>query len=235
MLNERKILVTGSSSGIGQAITSQLLKAEVNVIGIARNHEKFQPKTSKYSTYNLDVSDIKSLSKKFSQILDIHPDITGIIHSVGYGLFGGLESFSPKQIMEFINTNLTSSMIMTRLVLPILKNHNSGDIIFIGSEAAIDGSKKGSLYSAAKFGLRGFSQAIRKESSHRNIRVCLINPGMVRTPFFNELNFSPGDDDSNAIHPNDVAELVQSILSSREGTVFDEINLSPLKKVIKST
>ena len=58
---------------------------------------------------------------------------------------------------------------------------------------------------------------------------------MVRTPFFNELNFSPGDDASNAIHPNDVAELVQSILSSREGTVFDEINLSPLKKVIKST
>ena len=66
MLNERKILVTGSSSGIGQAITSQLLKAEVNVIGIASNHEKFQTKTSKYITFNLDVSDIKSLSKKFS-------------------------------------------------------------------------------------------------------------------------------------------------------------------------
>ena len=56
---------------------------------------------------------------------------------------------------------------------------------------------------------------------------------MVRTPFFDNLNFAPGDDEQNAIEPRDVAYLVASILSMRTGTVVDEVNLSPQKKVIK--
>ena len=95
------------------------------------------------------------------------------------------------------------------------------------------GGKNGSIYSAAKFGLRGFSQSIRKECSSKNIHVSLINPGMVRTSFFKNKNFQPGDEETNAIEPDDIAQLVINILSMREGSVIDEINLSPLKKVIK--
>ena len=65
------------------------------------------------------------------------------------------------------------------------------------------------------------------------MRVCLINPGMVKTPFFDHLSFEPGDDDSNFILPEDVAEAVCYALNSRAQIVIDEINLSPLNKVVK--
>ncbi len=95
------------------------------------------------------------------------------------------------------------------------------------------GAKKGSIYNAVKFGLRGFAQAIRHESSQSNIHVTSINPGMVRTPFFDKTNFKPGLSPDNAILPIDIAQLILTTLEMRKGTVLDEINLSPLKKVIR--
>jgi NADP-dependent 3-hydroxy acid dehydrogenase YdfG len=80
--------------------------------------------------------------------------------------------------------------------------------------------------------LRGFSQSIREESADRNIGVSIVNPGMVRTNFFDDLSFKPGPNPDNAIEAEDVADAVLSIFSMRRGTVIDEINLSPLKKVV---
>jgi len=103
----------------------------------------------------------------------------------------------------------------------------------MGSEAALAGGKRGAIYSAAKFGLRGLAQALRQECAASGLRISIINPGMVKTGFFDELNFKPGDATDNYIMPEDVAGAVQLILESRAGTVFDEINLSPQKKVIR--
>jgi NADP-dependent 3-hydroxy acid dehydrogenase YdfG len=161
-----------------------------------------------------------------------NPEIDGFISNAGYGSFENLENFSPEQISSYINDNLTSHLVVTRCILPHFKTRNRGDIILIGSEAALEGAKKGSLYCAAKFGLRGFSQSIRQETSDKDIRVTLINPGMVRTAFFDELQFRPGDGDDNAIEAKDIANVVVNILSMRSGTVIDEINLTPQKKVI---
>jgi short-subunit dehydrogenase len=105
----------------------------------------------------------------------------------------------------------------------------------MGSEASLSGEKNGALYCTAKFGLRGFSQAISKDVSNSNIRVCIVNPGMVRTSFFDNLKFSPGEDVNNAISEEDISNSVLSILKLGRNTVVDEINLSPLKKVIKFT
>jgi len=65
------------------------------------------------------------------------------------------------------------------------------------------------------------------------VRVCLINPGMVKTPFFEQLSFEPGDEPGNFIEPEDVAEAVSYVLNSRAQIVIDEINLSPLNKVVR--
>ena len=61
----------------------------------------------------------------------------------------------------------------------------------------------------------------------------MIQPGMVRTPFYDSLGFEPGEDDSQAILPEDIAEMVELILKMRAGTVCDEIVLSPMKKVVQ--
>lgn len=231
-MKDRHILITGSSSGIGRATAQKLLEAGAVVYGIARNHEKFQPDTKRYKPLTIDVTDLKVLPGQLSDLLATQPEIDGLISNAGYGSFEGLENFSPEQIYSYINDNLTSHLVVTRCLLPHFKTKNRGDVIFIGSEAALEGGKKGSLYCATKFGLRGFSQSIRQESANKNIRVTLINPGMVRTSFFDDLNFQPGDDDENAIEPTDIADIIINILSMRSGTVVDEINLTPQKKVI---
>ncbi len=122
---------------------------------------------------------------------------------------------------------------MTKALLPALKRKTNSDLIFIGSEAALKGSRKGAIYCASKFAIRGFTQALREECGKSNVRVCLINPGMVKTAFFDELAFEPGDHESNAILPEDVAVAVSYVLGSRMQMVIDEINLSPLNKVVK--
>jgi len=149
------------------------------------------------------------------------------------GQFGSVEEFSYTQIEDLIALNFTSQAFLTRALLPALKRKARSDLIFIGSEAALKGSRKGAVYCASKFAVRGFTQALREECGKSNVRVCLINPGMVKTAFFEALAFEPGDDDSNFIEPEDVAEAVSYVLQSRAQIVVDEINLSPLNKVVK--
>ena len=232
-MKDKCVLVTGSSSGIGYEITSKLLDLGAKVIGIARNHDRSKLENKNYTTYKCDVSAHQKLEILLKQILKKHPQINCFISNAGYGDFGPLENFSTFQINNFLATNLTSHLIITKLLLPHFKRNKLGDIIFIGSEAGLSGAKNGSLYCAAKFGLKGFSDALRKDVSNNNIRVTIINPGMVRTDFFKNLNFEPGDSEENVINLRDISSTVAYILGLSRNTIVDEINLSPSKKAIK--
>ena len=231
-MKDKCVLITGSSSGIGYEITSKLLDLGAKVIGIARNHDRSKLENKNYTTYKCDVSAHQKLEILLKQILKKHPQINCFISNAGYGDFGPLENFSTLQIKNFIATNLTSHMVITKLLLPHFKRNKIGDIIFIGSEAGLLGAKNGSLYCAAKFGLRGFSEALSKDVANKNIRVSIINPGMIRTNFFENLNFEPGNNEENAISIKDVSSTVAYILTLSRNTTVDEINLSPSNKVI---
>ena len=232
-MKDKCVLVTGSSSGIGYEITLKLLGLGAKVIGIARNHDRSKIENKNYTTYKGDVSAHQKLEILMKQILKKHPQINCFISNAGFGDFGPLENFSTLQIKNFIATNLTSHIVMTKLLLPHFKRIKIGDIIFIGSEAGLLGTKNGSLYCTAKFGLRGFSEALSKDVANKNIRVSIINPGMIRTNFFENLNFEPGNDEENTINIKDVSSTVAYILDLSRNTIVDEINLSPLKKAIK--
>ena len=232
-MKDKCVLVTGSSSGIGYEITSNLLDLGAKVIGIARNHDKSNLENKNYITYNCDVSIHDKLEILLKQILKNHPQINCLISNAGYGNFGPLENYSTLQINKFLSTNLTSHLVITKHLLPHFKRIKMGDIIFIGSEAGLLGAQNGSLYCAAKFGLRGFSEALSKDVAKKNIRVSIINPGMVRTDFFENLNFEPGSDEGNAICIKDISSTVEYILNLSRNTIVDEINLSPSKKAIK--
>jgi short-subunit dehydrogenase len=164
--------------------------------------------------------------------LQEHSNIDVLICNAGHGDFRTLENFSGKQIADFINLNLISHIILCRHIVSSMKTIGSGDIIVLGSEAALVGKKKASLYSAAKFGLRGFTQSLRDECGNTGVRVCLINPGLVRSPFFDSLDFKPGEAKNNAIEPGDIAKIVLEVIKTRKGTIVDEINLSPASKSI---
>lgn len=233
MAGKDTIIVTGASSGIGRATTELLLDRGFSVVGLARDFTQFGNGHGNFRPLEIDLSQLDNLPVQLEDLMRGLEDLGGIVCCAGSGRFGSLEEFSYAQIRFMIELNLTSHIYLVRAMLPAMKRRGHGNIIFIGSEAALAGGRRGAVYSAAKFGLRGLAQSLRQECASSGIQVSIINPGMVKTEFFDELDFQPGEEEANYILPDDIATAVLNILATRSGTVIDEINLSPLKKVIR--
>lgn len=181
-----------------------------------------------------DLSDFNALDEVLGQTLNRLTNLDGVVLCHGFGDFGSLEEFSVARIKRQINTNLTSSILISRLAIPIMKKQGRGDLVIIGSEAALKGGKKGAVYCATKFGLSGFVQALRQECAASGVRVAIVNPGMVDTEFFANLDFTPGQSRDNALQADDVASAVKTILDMPTGSVIEQINLAPQKFVLRN-
>lgn len=229
---KRTVLVTGASSGIGREIAKNLLNQGCKVIGISRNCQNFKMEHSQFFSVEIDLADLDSLPKKTLRLEKTYPEIDSIIFAAGYGQFGSLEEFSYTQIETLIAVNFTSHIFLTRALLPKLKQKQRADLIYIGSEAALRGKRKGTIYCASKFALRGFTQALRDECAKSGVKVGLINPGMVQSEFFDDLKFEPGAKRCQHLLPTDVAAAVNYMLNSDPNIVVDELNLNPLQKGI---
>lgn len=232
----RTVLVTGASRGIGRAIAERMLADGHEVIGVARSFAAAAAVAAApegLRPVGLDLADLDRLPEAFESLLARWPDIDAVVLNAGQGRFGSIEEFSVAQIRALLEIDLISPACVASVVLPRLKRRGTGDLVLIGSEAALAGRRHGAVYCAAKFGLRGLAQALREEAAPAGVRVSIVHPGMVRTGFFDDLSFEPGDADDEAILPGDVAALVAQILATREGTVIDEVTLSPRRKSIR--
>ena len=228
----KHVLVTGASRGIGYSISRELLRRGHKVIGTSRRVSSIRITDPAFTAAELDLAGISQDQVLLDAFVRECQETDTLILNAGFGRFGGLEGFSHAQIQQMLNVNLVAQIQIVRAFIPLFKRRGSGNIILIGSESSVTAGKQGTLYSAAKFGLRGFSQALRRECASKHIRVGLVNPGMVNSDFFDELAFEPGPDVNNSITADQVAQTVMLMIESAENVVFDEINLSPLKKVV---
>ena len=228
----RTLLVTGCSSGIGRAVCGELLGRGHRVIGVARQPLRGAMPPGDFVPVALDLADLEFLPAALADLVREYPEVSGVVACAGEGRFGGLETFSFAQIDRLLDLNLRSQIYLARAWLPVLRGHDHSDLLLMGSEAGLHGGRYGAVYSAAKAGLRGFAQALRAEGARSGVRVSLVNPGMVRSEFFERLDFAPGDAEGNALLPVDVARAVWTILAAEPRVVFDEVNLSPLTRVV---
>ena len=180
-LNPRTILISGASSGIGRACAIALLEQGHSVIGISRDCTQFTTAHPRFSSIEIDLSDLDKLPNQLKQLSKQQPTIDSIIFSAGKGQFSSLEEFSFTQIQALINLNFVSPSFLAKGFLPALKRKPLADLVFIGSEAALAGNRKGSIYCASKFAVRGFTEALMAELNNSPIQVHLVHPGGIAT------------------------------------------------------
>ena len=231
----RHLLVTGATSGIGLAVAEAALERGHRVVGVGRDWGKVAGTDGALQRETLDLADLDALPAGLEGLARRHPGIDALVCCAGAGRFGHLEEFAYSQIRHLLDLDFTAQAFCARAFVPAFKGKGGGDIVFIGSEAALRGSRQGSVYCAAKFALRGFAQGLRAECAAAGVRVALVNPGMVRTPFFADLGFEPGPAPEHALEPGTVAAAVLHALEAPAEAHIDEINLSPLKHAIDFT
>ncbi len=226
------IVISGTSSGIGLAMARLMLQQGYRVEGIDRKANPVLETEPGYRHHLLDLAETDGLAEKLTGIeKGINQPLRGLVNNAGIGRMGNLEQLSVSDMELVMRTNFLGHAIVTKAFLPRLKQQQHADIVFTGSEAALKGARQGTAYCASKFALRGFAQALRDECGKSGVRVSIINPGAVRTAFFDELHFEPGAEAENAIEPEDVARALLSIVQARPETVIDEINLTPRTQV----
>jgi 3-hydroxy acid dehydrogenase/malonic semialdehyde reductase len=226
-----KILITGSSRGIGRALVKNFTNEENNhVIGISRTNDLV---ISNYTYLRCDLAKIKEVEKLSSILKKQHSDLNLFILNAGIGIFCELEQFNDSQIINMFNVNIISQIIILKHILPQLRKQKNARIIIIGSEAGLYGAKKSAIYSATKFALRGFAKSLRFELAKDAIPVTIINPGMILSNFYDKLNFEPGENYHNKIELENMVSLINNITYCDNNMVLDEINISPMKKVVK--
>ena len=222
MLNEKLVLVTGASRGIGQAIALTLGKSGATVIGTATSEEGAN-KISKIFTENnilgkgmmLHVNENEQISELLKSITSDYGSVDILVNNAGITRDNILVRMKEDEWDDIINTNLSSVYKMSKAVLRGMIKKRSGRIISITSVVGAMGNAGQSNYAAAKAGIMGFTKSLAREVGVRGITVNAIAPGFIQTDMTDKL---PEDQK---------VALASQIPMARLGTV-DEIAQSVL-------
>lgn len=216
-------IVTGSSSGIGKAITQMLLEEGYNVIGLSRRKGEI----THPSFYHIacDLGNIDALEAIKNELLE-PTDLTLVVNAAGFGRFEPHEELSIPIITQMIALNLTAPIALSNLLLRRLKE-SEGTIINITSIEATRSSKFSALYTATKSGLRAFGHTLFEEVRNSGVGVVTINPDMTETPFFDPLRFNVGESEDTKLFASDIAQAIHDLLSLRKGVGVTELTLRP--------
>jgi short-subunit dehydrogenase len=175
---KKVILITGISSGFGKE-TARLLAENGNIVyGTVRK----EPETSGPVQYlRMDLTDINSVNEVVSNVLVKEGRIDILINNAGMHTGGPIETLPSEYIKLQMDTNFMGMVHLTRAVLPVMRKQGGGKIINVSSIGGLMGLPFQGYYSAAKFAVEGFSEALRMEVNQFNIKVILINPGDFHT------------------------------------------------------
>ncbi|CAB3789571.1 putative oxidoreductase [Paraburkholderia ultramafica] len=183
-------LVTGASSGIGEATAEWLAKAGYTVFGTSR---KAAPASQRaFEMLVLDVTDDESVGAAVGEVMRRAGRIDLLVNNAGFGVApAGAEESSIAQVQSIFDTNFLGVVRMTRAVLPHMRRQGSGRIINIGSVLGFLPMPYGALYCATKHAIEGYSESLDHEVRNQGIRVSVIEPAYTRTPF--DANFLEAD------------------------------------------
>lgn len=191
MENEnKKILITGASSGLGREIAHQFAqKGNVELILVARRKEALEKVAKKCETFDNVKTRVFSVDigsqDQVDQLLSTITDIDILINGAGYGIMKDFSEFCDADVVNMFDTNVIGTIQLTTEIAKRMRERQTGTIVTIASIAGKIATPKSSVYSATKFALIGYFNALRLELKKDNVHVMTVNPGPVATNFFN--------------------------------------------------
>jgi NADP-dependent 3-hydroxy acid dehydrogenase YdfG len=175
-------LVTGASSGIGEATARQLAAAGLTVYAAARRTERMLKLTEAgIRLLAMDVTDDASMQAGVEAILNEQGHIDVLVNNAGYGSYGALEDVPIAEARALMEVNVFGAVRLTQLVLPHMRAQRSGTIVNVTSMGGKITTPLGAWYHATKFALEAISDCLRMEVAPFGINVVVIEPGGIRT------------------------------------------------------
>jgi len=228
-LEGKTAVVTGASSGIGEATVRALRAAGMRVAAGARRTDRLDADAN----LELDVTDVASCERFVGDVVEALGGLDVLVNGAGLAL--GRDPFwdsSEEDERTVLETNVNGLIRMTRLCLPHLRD--GGHIVNIGSVAGRQAYEKGSLYITSKYAVRGFTYALREDLLGRPIRLTTVDPGLVETDF-SRVRFRGDEEQAAAVYrgveamtPDDVAECILFALTRPPHVNVDEIVVKAL-------
>lgn len=230
---DKAVLITGGSKGIGYGIAEVLLREKMKVAITSRSQRAVDEAVTRLRQIGsgdvlgiqADVRDLASQQKAVAEVVKKWGALDVLIANAGVGHFGSIETLTPEQWKETIDTNLTGVFYSVKASLDEIKK-SQGYIITIASLAGTNFFAGGSAYNASKFGLVGFTQAMMLDVRNAGVKVTTIMPGSVAT-YFN--NHQPSPEDAWKIQPEDIGEMVADLLKMHPRTLPSKIEVRPSK------
>lgn len=226
-LAEKHVMITGASGGIGEQIAYEAASRGAIPILAARSEERLKAVAKHIQkaydvtchTYTLDVSDMKEVERVCTQIFQDVGYIDVLINNAGFGIFEDVIEAKMENVEAMFQVNVLGLIACTKMVLPHMLERNTGHIVNIASQAGKLATPKSSGYSATKHAVLGFTNSLRMELSKTNIFVTAVNPGPIKTNFFNIADTS-GSYAKNVekfmLDPKDVAKKVVNSLFTKK-------------------
>ena len=206
-LHGKVVLITGASSGFGEDAARLFAKEGCRVVLAARRLERLQALAAEIQTQGgeaiaipVDVNQAAEIKVMVQTVMDLYGRIDLLFNNAGFGAMDWFENLqAQRHIDTLIRVNLTGTMLVTRAVLPDMLRRRAGHIINMSSVAGLIASPLLTTYSASKFGVRGFTDALRREVAPYGIKVSGIYPGPAGTEFGSHLSQHPTRDRINSI------------------------------------
>jgi short-subunit dehydrogenase len=224
-LNNKWILLTGASGGIGSAIAKTLCVEGANLLLVGRNQSTLDTLSSqldkRHRTIQADINDTTGREKVISECSQLEPGLDVLINAAGVMDFQLFENQSAGCVQQIIQTNLMTPMLLCQQLIPLLKCRPEAAIINVGSIFGSIGHPGFTAYCTSKFGLRGFTEALKRELADTPINISYLAPRATQTPLnsdtINELNSILGNKTDT---PELVAKELITLLHKQKAFVY---------------
>jgi len=179
--------ISGSSRGLGRAITEAALAAGDRVVATARNLAPLESSRDRFGDRlrlaTLDVTDEAAAEAAIGLAVTAFGGLDVVVNNAGYGELGSVEDTSLDSFRQQIEANLIGTVIVTRAAIPVLRRQRRGHIVQVSSVGGRIGAPARAAYSAAKWGIEGFSESLAREMALIGVHVTIVEPGGFRTGF----------------------------------------------------